>query len=145
MRSTCLLLFSASVLVASEPLARPDSIVTLTPTAAEGVKQARGGLSVNPTDGVGAIRFSPAAWDLSALRTHGYRNHAARSVRGRDIRYENGEEELHDEIKDPYEWTDLAADTAHDPVTAELSRVFPKPTRVLSERCRFAGVSRRHR
>ena len=41
MRSTCLLLFSATVLIASEPVARPDSIVALTPTAAEAVKQAR--------------------------------------------------------------------------------------------------------
>lgn len=66
------------------------------------------------------------AWDRPAVTTHGYKNHAARSEAWRYIRYENGEEELYDETKDPYEWTNLARDQRHEGVKAELAAFFPK-------------------
>jgi len=69
----------------------------------------------------------PAAkWDRPALTTHGYQNHAVRTAQWRYIRYEDGGEELYDETKDPYEWTNLANDKKYDRVKAELARVFPK-------------------
>jgi arylsulfatase A-like enzyme len=67
-----------------------------------------------------------AGWDRPALMTHGYRNHAVRSAQWRYIRYENGDEELYDETKDPFEWTNLANDRSYDGVKQELASVFPK-------------------
>jgi len=69
----------------------------------------------------------PAAkWDRPALTTHGYQNHAVRTAQWRYIRYEDGGEELYDETKDPYEWTNLANDKKYDKVKAELAKIFPK-------------------
>ncbi|MFN0121815.1 MAG: sulfatase, partial [Blastocatellia bacterium] len=67
-----------------------------------------------------------AAWATPALTTHGFQNHAARNEGWRYIRYEKGGEELYDETKDPYEWTNLAGETKHAKLKAELGRVFPK-------------------
>nr|MBA3439485.1 iduronate-2-sulfatase [Pyrinomonadaceae bacterium] len=66
-----------------------------------------------------------AKWTTPALTTHGFQNHAARSAEWRYIRYENGDEELYDETKDPYEWTNVAGDKKNDKVKAELAKVFP--------------------
>ena len=49
-----------------------------------------------------------AAWDRPALTTHGQGNHAVRTEKWRYIRYADGGEELYDEGKDPFEWTNLA-------------------------------------
>jgi hypothetical protein len=59
------------------------------------------------------------------VTTYGFNNHTARSEQWRLIRYANGEEELYDEQKDPYEWSNLAALEKHAPVKAELARAFP--------------------
>ncbi len=67
-----------------------------------------------------------AKWTTPALTTHGFQNHAARSAEWRYIRYENGGEELYDETKDPYEWTNVAGHEKNDKVKAELAKVFPK-------------------
>ncbi|MDX2031168.1 MAG: sulfatase [Blastocatellia bacterium] len=67
-----------------------------------------------------------ARWEQPALTTHGFNNHAARSAQWRYIRYNGGGEELYDEIKDPYEWTNLAGDKKYGRVKAALSNVFPK-------------------
>jgi arylsulfatase A-like enzyme len=67
-----------------------------------------------------------AGWEQPALTTHGFNNHAARSARWRYIRYNGGGEELYDEIKDPYEWTNLAGEKKHGGVKADLSKIFPK-------------------
>jgi arylsulfatase A-like enzyme len=66
-----------------------------------------------------------AAWDRPALMTHGYRNHAVRTAEWRYIQYENGEEELYDEVNDPFEWTNLAADGRHGHVKRELATFLP--------------------
>ena len=79
------------------------------------------GVSIKP------LLANPAAdWNRPALTTHGYKNHAVRTARWRYIRYENGDEELYDEDADPYEWTNLAADRAHDTLKSELAAFFPK-------------------
>ena len=70
-----------------------------------------------------------AAWDRAALMTHGYRNHAVRSARWRYIQYENGDEELYDELADPFEWTNLAADERYRGVKRELATFFPTVNR----------------
>lgn len=67
-----------------------------------------------------------ASWDGVAVCTHGYMNHAVRTDRWRYIRYADGGEELYDHSKDPYEWTNLAADPAYADVKAELARHLPE-------------------
>ena len=67
-----------------------------------------------------------ARWTTPALTTHGYQNHAVRSAEWRYIRYENGGEELYDETKDPYEWTNVSGDKKNDEMKAELAKFFPK-------------------
>jgi arylsulfatase A-like enzyme len=67
-----------------------------------------------------------ANWTTPALTTHGFQNHAVRTEQWRYIRYEQGAEELYDETKDPYEWTNVAGDKKHDKLKAELAKVFPK-------------------
>jgi arylsulfatase A-like enzyme len=67
-----------------------------------------------------------AKWTRPALTTHGFQNHAVRTEQWRFIRYEKGGEELYDETKDPYEWTNLASDKKYDKLKADLSKAFPK-------------------
>lgn len=67
-----------------------------------------------------------AEWTGIGLTTHGFKNHAVRTPEWRYIRYANGDEELYDETKDPYEWTNLARDGRHGGVKAELAKLFPK-------------------
>jgi arylsulfatase A-like enzyme len=67
-----------------------------------------------------------AAWDHAALTTHGYKNHAVRTEKYRYIRYSDGSEELYDEEKDPYEWTNLADKKEMAKVKEELAKFLPK-------------------
>ncbi|MFN3485993.1 MAG: sulfatase, partial [Planctomycetota bacterium] len=72
----------------------------------------------------------PAApWDRPALTTYRYRNHAVRSEGWRYIRYADGGEELYDESKDPYEWTNLAGKAEYAARKEELSRWLPREDR----------------
>jgi arylsulfatase A-like enzyme len=66
-------------------------------------------------------------WNLPAVTTHGFQNHAVRTEQWRYIRYANGDEELYDHTKDEHEFTNLANKSAEfDSVKAELARHFPK-------------------
>lgn len=67
-----------------------------------------------------------AVWSKPALTTYRFQNHSVRSEGWRYIRYADGGEELYDETKDPYEWTNLAAGPAQSEHKAELARSFPK-------------------
>lgn len=67
-----------------------------------------------------------AAWDKPALTTYKFMNHAVRSEGWRYIRYANGDEELYDEVKDQYEWTNLAAKTDFTGKKTELVKFLPK-------------------
>ena len=49
-----------------------------------------------------------------------------RTAQWRYIRYEDSGEELYDETKDLYEWTNLANDKKYDRVKAELAKEIPK-------------------
>ncbi len=70
---------------------------------------------------------NPAAkWDGVAVCTHGKGNHAVRDARWRYIRYADGSEELYDHSKDPYEWTNLAAEAGMDEIKSKLAAALPK-------------------
>lgn len=68
------------------------------------------------------------AWDHLAICTHGRGNHAVRDSRYRYIRYANGDEELYDHVKDPFEWTNLASSSDHAQIKLRLSKSLPEPT-----------------
>jgi len=67
-----------------------------------------------------------AAWDKPAITTYKYMNHSVRTENWRYIRYADGGEELYDEGKDPYEWTNLAGKSTFDSKRAELGKWLPK-------------------
>jgi arylsulfatase A-like enzyme len=67
-----------------------------------------------------------AEWDQPAVTTYGLGNHAVRSEGWRYIRYANGDDELYDEATDPYEWTNLAGDSAYADRKKELARFLPQ-------------------
>jgi len=67
-----------------------------------------------------------AAWDQPAITTHGYQNHTVRTEKFRYIRYADGSEELYDEVADPQEWKNLAADSNYAAVKKDLGQWLPK-------------------
>jgi arylsulfatase A-like enzyme len=67
-----------------------------------------------------------AAWDAPAVTTYRYKNHTVRTAAWRYIRYANGDEELYDEVKDPNEYTNLAAKPEFAAKRAELAQFLPK-------------------
>lgn len=67
-----------------------------------------------------------SAWDSPAMTTYGFKNHAVRSEQFRYIRYADGGEELYDEVKDPFEWTNLADQPAFASQKASLARSLPE-------------------
>ncbi|TWT92348.1 sulfatase [Stieleria varia] len=72
------------------------------------------------------LRDPDAQWNRPALTTHGHRRHAVRSAQYRYIRYDNGDEELYDEVADPYEWKNLAGDAKYAEVISELKSWMPQ-------------------
>ncbi len=74
---------------------------------------------------ISLLRDPEAAWDIPAITTHGYKNHAVRTETHRYIQYADGSEELYDHRNDPYEWTNIASETASAPVIKELRNHLP--------------------
>lgn len=66
-----------------------------------------------------------AAWDRPAITTYLFGNHTVRSEGWRYIRYVDGGEELYDETKDPYEWTNLAGRSEQSARKQELAKHLP--------------------
>jgi iduronate 2-sulfatase len=75
---------------------------------------------------VSLLKDPAAPWDHAALTTHGYKNHGIRTEKWRYIQYEDGSEELYDEINDPKEWKNLASDPKFASVKSELAKWIPK-------------------
>lgn len=71
------------------------------------------------------LRDPAAEWKQPAVTTYGYRNHAVRTEAWRYISYADGSEELYDEAKDPFEWTNLAESPERATVKADLSKWLP--------------------
>ncbi len=66
-----------------------------------------------------------SAWEEPAMTTYRFGNHAIRTNQWRYIRYNNGDEELYDELTDPFEWTNVAHDPKFDPAKETLKRFLP--------------------
>jgi arylsulfatase A-like enzyme len=67
-----------------------------------------------------------AEWNVPAVTTHGFQNHAVRTERWRYIRYANGGEELYDHTKDEYEFDNLAGRGGEfDSIKRELAKSLP--------------------
>jgi arylsulfatase A-like enzyme len=67
-----------------------------------------------------------AEWKQPALTTYLFGNHAVRTERWRYIRYADGGEELYDEVADPQEWKNLAAQPDFASIKAQLEKHLPK-------------------
>jgi arylsulfatase A-like enzyme len=79
------------------------------------------GVSIKP------LLASPRTrWERPALTNHFFGNHAVRTEQWRYIRYQDGSEELYDERKDPYEWTNLAGKPALAAIKTQLAQHLPK-------------------
>jgi len=72
------------------------------------------------------LKNPQAKWDSPAICTFNYNNHAVRTEQWRYIRYNQGEEELYDEKKDPYEWKNLAKAARSTKVKTQLQQWLPK-------------------
>ncbi len=72
------------------------------------------------------LKNPKADWQVPAITTHGFGNHAVRKGNWRYIRYANGGEELYDHATDPYEWTNLANRSEHANLMRELASHLPR-------------------
>jgi arylsulfatase A-like enzyme len=80
-----------------------------------------------------------ALWNLPAVTTHGYNNHAVRSKKYRYISYAGGGEELYDEEKDPYEWNNIANEPSRKEIIKELRNYIPKTNKPEISRTKGGG------
>jgi arylsulfatase A-like enzyme len=78
------------------------------------------GVSIKPL-----LADPQAAWDRPAITTRGPGNHSVRTEQWRYTRYEDGGDELYDEVNDPNEWTNLASKPEHADIKSELARWMP--------------------
>jgi arylsulfatase A-like enzyme len=66
-------------------------------------------------------------WADPAITTYRQNNHTVRSETWRYTRYADGGEELYNETKDPYEWSNLASKSSEfEAPKSELGRFLPK-------------------
>ncbi len=78
------------------------------------------------------LSLAPQLKDVAAKRgrpaitSHNQGNHGIRSERWRYIHYADGSEELYDMVKDPNEWSNIAALPEHAAVIAEHKQWLPK-------------------
>lgn len=64
-------------------------------------------------------------WGAPAVTTYRLNNHTIRSEEWRYTRYSDGGEELYNEVKDPYEWTNLAGQKDNNAIKNQLGKFFP--------------------
>jgi arylsulfatase A-like enzyme len=104
---------------------RPVDLMSLYPTLMElcGIAKPSHveGVSIRPL-----LANPKAAWTQPAVTTYRFKNHTVRSAEWRYIRYENGEEELYDETKDPNEYTNLAGKPEFAAKKIELAKFMPQ-------------------
>lgn len=83
----------------------------------------------HPLDGTSLrpLLMKPGAyWNVPAIMTYRYKNHAVRRDQWRFIRYADGTEELYDLSRDPHEWTNLASRPNLKAIKQTLSKWLPE-------------------
>lgn len=81
---------------------------------------------VEGTSIVPLLKDPSSPWQHPAVTTYKFQNHTVRTEERRYIRYADGSEELYDETKDPYEWTNLAGNPEFSDEKTALAKWFPK-------------------
>jgi arylsulfatase A-like enzyme len=103
---------------------RPAELLDLYPTLTEVC-------SLPPKPGLEGISLIPQLKDAKtprerpAVTTHNAGNHSVRTEKWRYIRYADGSEELYDEVADPDEWANRAADPKLAAVKKDLAKWMP--------------------
>ncbi len=119
------LMFAGPGISADAVCTRPVELLDIYPTLLElcGLKGPRGleGHSLMPQ-----LKDASAKREWPAITTHNQGNHSIRTEDWRYIRYADGSEELYDVKADPNEWKNLAGDSQHAAVKAELAKWLPK-------------------
>ncbi len=109
---------------------RPVSLLDIYPTLIElaGLSQKEGldGKSLVPL-----LKTPEAEWE-PAVMTWLRGNHAVRSDRWRYIRYNDGTQELYDESKDPWEWTNLAGNPEYAEIMEDHKKWLPQNERLAN-------------
>ncbi len=119
------LIFAGPGVVKGQVSGQPAELLDIYPTLAE-----LAGLPAK--EGVEGISLMPQLKDAAtkrqrpAITTHNAGNHGIRSENWRYIVYADGSEELYDMVKDPNEWTNLAADPVYAEVIADHRKWVPK-------------------
>ena len=104
---------------------RPAELLDIFPTLTELCElEAPQGLQGHSL--VPQLKDAQAERKWPAITTHNQGNHGIRTERWRYIRYADGSEELYDMQADPNEWKNLARETEHAEVKAELARWIPE-------------------
>ena len=118
------LIFAGPGVAAAAKCGRPAELLDVYPTLLDlcglPANKSTEGMSLVPQ-----LKDARAARDRPAVTTHNPGNHAVRTEKWRYIRYADGSEELYDTVKDPHEWTNLAADPAHAALKQELAQWLP--------------------
>lgn len=118
------LLFAGPGVEAGQVCAKPAELLDVYPTLVDLI-------GAEKTDQLEGISLLPQLHDASADRiqpaitTHNAGNHGIRSENWRYIVYADGSEELYDMVKDPNEWTNLAANPEYADVIAEHKKFVP--------------------
>lgn len=86
------------------------------------------GVSIKPL-----LADPQAPWDRPGVTTSQQGQHSVRTEKWRYIRYQDGTEELYDEVSDPYEWTNLAAKPEMAGTIKALAAWLPKENKVARE------------
>jgi arylsulfatase A-like enzyme len=99
----------------------PVSLLNIYPTLLEltglPAKADNEGVSLVPL-----LKNPKAEWNHPAIMTMGEGNKALRTPQWRYIRYQDGTEELYDEFKDPWEWTNLVKNPEYKTVLKSLRK-----------------------
>jgi arylsulfatase A-like enzyme len=104
----------------------PVGLIDLYPTLANLCDVPRPAHKLDGIDLTGLLAGKTKERGAPVLSTYGRGNHSVRDARYRYIYYCNGDEELYDDNKDPYEWANLAGDPRFDEVKGSLRKWLPK-------------------
>lgn len=118
-------IFAGPGIAGGEPCLEPVSLVDIYPTLIEWCDLEKNG-QLEGVSLVPQLKEASEAREVPAVSSSYFGNHAIRSRDWRYIRYADGAEELYDHRNDSDEKRNLAAESAHTEVKAELARWLPK-------------------